>query len=192
MCDSLCLLPSSSFPFLSSFSLSLQSRFIQKLNIDHCLSSDGAVRLEADMDSLEDAKTHKECVHVSFAKVHVKTAAIVLFVDGGPRNFQFISSVAVTCSETNDTTATSGQDLMKKLESALHTHRTALFRAQCVARKDFQGIAALVIYKDGWHSADDSPKFACCPVLEPVFLPTTREKDEYCQSVAVSSTHMHI
>jgi hypothetical protein len=45
-------------------------------------------------------------------------------------------------------------------------------------------VAALVVYKDGWH-ADDSPRYACCPTLDPVFLPTTREKDEYCQTVAV-------
>ena len=147
------------------------------------------MRLEADLDLLQDAKCHKECVHICFPLVDIKTAAMVMFVDGGPRNFQYISTVAITCSERDETTAESSEDLVKQLESSMNAGRSGLFRAEytCVAKKDFQGIAAMVVYKDGWHE-DDSPQFVCCPTLEPVYLPTTREKDEYCQSIAVSST----
>lgn len=123
---------------------------------------------------------------MKFSDVDIKTTSMVLFVDGGPRNFQFITSVGVTCAEILYDNAESGSDMMKKLESALQgsRHRTSLFHAEAFTRKDFQGVVAMVLYKDGWHT-DDSPRFACCPNLEPVFLATTREKDEYCQTITV-------
>ena len=126
-------------------------------------------------------------MYVRFSEIDVKTTSIVLFVDGGPRNFQFINNVSLTCSEIIYDNAATGSDMMKKLESALQGSRNkvCLFRSEMSARKDFQGIAALVLYKDGWHPSD-SPRFACCPTLEPVFMTTTREKDEYCQAVTVS------
>ena len=139
------------------------------------------------MDVCADSKVHKECVYANFGLVSVKTCAAVLFVDGGPRNFQFIKTVAVCCSEEKFDLSDASGDMMRKLESTLNTQRQDFFRAECTSRKDFQGIAAMVLYKDGWH-CNDSPKFCCCPTLESVYLSTTREKDEYCQSIAVSSS----
>ena len=116
---------------------------------------------------------------IDLDKVDPATTAILLFLDGGPRNFQFVQTLTVSCLQVPSA---------RKEGSFLPDHgkqiRT-LFQMHSRARKDYQGIALCVLYKDGW--VDDKTQWMTKSIMEPVNLVNTKDKDERCVQLVIGA-----
>ena len=72
-----------------------RARLIERLSADSPESMDGAVMLESDVEGADQ----QEFVQVIFKKVSVNTSCIVLYIDGGPRNFQNVQGLHANINE---------------------------------------------------------------------------------------------
>ena len=156
-----------------------KARFIQKLNADHPLSMDNACTLAADIDSHKAGKSsHEENCHISFPLVDERMSSMLLFVDGGPRNYQFVQKIVLHCWQEN--TDIDDSNFMNTIGQK--KVKVPLFYTQCRARKDLEGLNCFVLYR---KEVDTSFKWACKPVHDPVFVSGIREKDDHCHSYVV-------
>ena len=74
--------------------LFLQARFIEKIDVVGKQSKDGSCELTKDRNSGDFLQfTFK----IDFKRVKYSTTAILLYLDGGPRNFQYLQSMQVLC-----------------------------------------------------------------------------------------------
>ncbi|CAE7683877.1 unnamed protein product, partial [Symbiodinium microadriaticum] len=159
------------------------ARFIEKLTSDNPVSFDGSGQLEADIDAYVQSASYEENVHFDLGKIDKRTAAIVLFVDGGPRNFQFVQSIIVHCSQENlDSDAS---NFMSKVEPGAYSN-ALLFQSQNRTRKDYQGVVLNVLFREGWNE-DGTAQWHIKNVFEPLHVPTSREKDERCGQLVVAT-----
>ena len=102
---------------------------------------------------------------------------MLLFVDGGPRNFQFVQRLVLHCWKENiDYDET---NFMNTIDQS-NIIKVPLFYTQCRVRKDFEGLAHFVLYKK--ELADASIVWVCKPVYLPVFEPGVHEKDDHCNT----------
>ena len=147
------------------------------------MSIDGSGQLEADIDAYVQSSSYEENVHFDLSKIDKRTAAIVLFVDGGPRNFQFVQSIIVHCSQENLDSDTS--NFMSKVEPGAYSN-TLLFESQHRTRKDYQGVVLNVLFREGWN-ADGTAQWHIKNVFEPLYVPTSREKQERCAQLVVAT-----
>lgn len=155
-----------------------KSRFIQKLNADSPVSDDKSSTLAADIDSHKAGKSsHEENCHISFPAVEDRVSSMLLFVDGGPRNFQFVQRIILHCWKENIDHDES--NFMNKIDQS-NTVKVPLFYTECRTRKDFEGLSTFVLYKK--EQADASFIWACKPVYDPVFVASIREKDDRCHT----------
>ena len=68
-----------------------RARFIEKLDTGSKRTRDGACVLLSDQDSATgNSNTFSENVKIDTRLVNNETTAILLYLDGGPRNFQFV------------------------------------------------------------------------------------------------------
>lgn len=118
---------------------------------------------------------------INFSKVDPATAAILLFVDGGPRNFQFVQNLIVHFSQEN----ADADDAFLPMDPS-GVQNPLLFQIVGRGRKDFQGVALGVFYKDGWH-ANGLRCWSLKNLFEPVYVPTSREKDEKCGQFIINT-----
>jgi hypothetical protein len=155
-----------------------KARFIQKLNADFPVSSDNSCTLAADIDSHKAGKSsHEENCHISFPTVDERVSSMLLFVDGGPRNFQFVQRLVLHCWKENiDYDET---NFMNTIDQS-NIIKVPLFYTQCRVRKDFEGLAHFVLYKK--ELADASIVWVCKPVYLPVFESGVHEKDDHCNT----------
>lgn len=118
-----------------------RARFIEKLDVNCKRTKDGSCVLISDTDgATAQSNTFSENVKVDFRLFDTETSAILLFLDGGPRNFQFVQSITVTCEPVSARSVIPGQ-----------TAPAGLFQFTEKSRKDFQGVALAVVYKNGWQ-----------------------------------------
>jgi len=117
-----------------------RARFIEKLDSGSKRTKDRACVLVSDTDGATgQSNTFSESVKIDFRLVSKETSAIMLFLDGGPRNFQFVQSITVKCEPVAARSVIPGQVAPQ-----------GLFEFTEKSRKDFQGVALGVVYKDGW------------------------------------------
>ena len=122
-----------------------RARFIEKLDTASKRTRDGACVLLSDQDAATGtSNTFSENVKVDTRLVNHETTAILLYLDGGPRNFQFVQNISLTCNPVLARSVIPGQ-------AAPPGHFTFTERAA----KDFQGVALAVLYKDGWMPPPD-------------------------------------
>ena len=150
-----------------------KAKFLEKLNADSPHSSDKSCSLQADVDSHTQGASKQENVHISFPALNRDVSAMMVFIDGGPRNFQFVQRIVLHCWQEN--TDTDDTNFMHKIDSA-RTERTPLFYTQCLAHRDYEGLAALVLYK-----VDGGNRWGAKPIFDPTFSPGVRGKNEHCQ-----------
>lgn len=157
-----------------------KARFIQKLNADNPLSTDKSCTLSTDVDSHKVGKSsHEENCHILFPFVEERVSCMLLFIDGGPRNFQFVQRVILHCWQENiDAEETNFMNKIDQTNSA----KIPLFYTQCRTRKDFEGLNAFVLYR---KEIGQTFKWACKPLHDPVFVCGIREKDDHCHSYVV-------
>jgi hypothetical protein len=138
--------------------------------------------LEADIDSTTQTSSHQEIVTIDFNLVHPHTAAIVLFVDGGCRNFSLTQRLIVHCSEENKASAT--DNMMAKVAEGAFMNRQ-LFKCINRPRKDAEGLALCVLYKDGWHGDEGASAWSYRLFFEGIFTEVTKAKMNLCDELVV-------
>jgi hypothetical protein len=159
------------------------ARFIEKLNFDNPLSKDAAFTLMADMDNTKESKTHEEQVHVDFNKISPNTSSAIVFIDGGPRNFQYASGI--TARVTKKIVQEEGASNFSASLENIASVDLALFESSCVPRKDYQAMLALVLHKTGYHPGGKAA-WSCTAVFDPVMVSRSMEKDEVCDRAVVN------
>lgn len=103
------------------------------------------------------------------------TTAILLYLDGGPRNFQFLQSVNIQC--TRVVADRSFGDFLPT-EDANTGKNGPVFKISARTRKNYQGLALCVLYKDGWNETAACARWAVRSFVEPLFVTSSKDKQE--------------
>jgi hypothetical protein len=157
-----------------------RSRFIEKLTADRPKSKDGSVTLEGDIDSIMNENAHKEFSTITLGDVATSVSAMLFFVDGGPRNFQFVQSIIMNCDMINgfDKNSFSSSSMSAEIS-------TPLFDISSRTRKDCQGVALCVLYKHFY--SDGSCTWVMKNLFEHIYVGTLREKDDKCGHLIIQN-----
>lgn len=155
-----------------------RGRFFEKLDVSKKFSMDGSSQLTHDIGG-QGSGRYLESFKINFPSVDKNISAMLLFLDGGPRNFQLVQHLTVTClqlpsDKSSDIYLPNSDDFVQPLFS---------FRGR--VRKDYYGLALCILYKQNW--AGEKSLWACKVCLEPLFMPSPKEKDEKCGLIVVSS-----
>jgi hypothetical protein len=146
-------------------------------------STDGSTTLLADLDNTSSAQTglFDETVKLDLKKVNQNTSAILIYLHGGPRKYQFVNTVTTHCVQMP------AEKDVNSLSAKLQDKGSqVLFQLQNRPRKDFEGIVLCVLYRDGWHD-DVSPKWMFKSFMEPILDSARKVLDERCFQLVVSS-----
>eukprot|EP00981_Chlorochromonas_danica_P013586 scaffold6531_cov169-Ochromonas_danica.AAC.8 len=120
---------------------------------------------------------------IDFDLVNPETSAIVLFLDGGPRNFQFLQTVALECSRVY-AERTLNSFLPKEEEGS---KTGPLFQLSGRTRKSYQGLALCVFYKAvDWEGLAARPLWVVKSLLEPLYVSSIRDKQERCTQLVIA------
>lgn len=171
---------------------------MEKLDATSRKSKDGSSVLLADFDHAQSGTSFSESVKIDLNKVSKNISAILFLLDGGPRNFQFVQSVAVQCIQIPVDNST---NILAPIGG--DTHSYPLFNITGKTRKDYQGVALFVIYKDGWHEngikdemtdlkrspsrSKFNQKWVAKSFLEPIYVTTKKAIDERCGQLVVGA-----
>jgi Ca2+-binding EF-hand superfamily protein len=139
--------------------------------------------MEGDINANEKGSSHQENVHIDLSTISSNVCAIFILVDGGQRNFQHVQRVVLSCSQEN--LERDQSNFMNKVDPSLFS---TLVLFQCVNRskKDFEGIAHSVLYRDGWDD-DRNPIWIFKCIYEPLYTKSMKEKDDICNNLAIST-----
>lgn len=130
------------------------------------------------------SNAHIECLKLDFRMVSTSTSAILLYLDGGPRNFQYLQSVNLQCSRVF--TDRSYGDFLPT-EDANSGENGPVFKISTRTRKTYQGLVLCVLYKDGWNTASNCPRWVAKSFVEPLFVTSTKDKQEKCGLLVVGA-----
>lgn len=158
-----------------------RGRFVEKLGGPGGVETtlDDSCQLTSDVGDI--SAEYIECLKVDFDKIKFGTSAILLYLDGGPRNFQFVQSVSVSCLQI----AVEQEGAFLPNDSG-GVKTEPLFILTGKTKRDFQGLALCVLYKDGWQENSDKPQWVAKTFLEPIYATTSKLKDEKGQSLVVN------
>ena len=112
------------------------------------------------------------------------TSAIVLYIDGGPRNFQYLQSVTVTCSRVKQEKTYGG---FLPQSGGDGGKSGPLFQMIGRTRKSYKGMIVCAFYKDGWDEASQSARWVTRAFMEPVFVSSLKEKQDMCTGLVINS-----
>lgn len=145
-------------------------------------SRDDSCFLQTDIDAQSQTKEHVECMTIDFLKVDSSTQGYLLYLDGGPRNFQYIQGIMVHCvpavrENAEETFLTSSSDGRKGIP---------IFQVPGKARKDYQGIVCCCIFKDGWDE-DGTSKWMVKSCMEAIHVAAVKEKEDFCDLMIVNT-----
>ncbi len=158
----------------------MQARFIEKLYGEHRISADNGCRLIPEAEVTAPQDTYVARARIDVDKIDPKTEAVLLFLDGEPRIFQFINSITVTCVHAPGDGA-EGSFLIPTAG-----YIDSLFQMHYRPHKDDQSLALCVLYKEEWMK-NNIAKWAVIAFMEPLYVSTSREKDYRCSLLAVNS-----
>ena len=148
------------------------------------MSKDASCLLIKEIDATEANNAHVECFKFDSRIVDSSTAAILLYLDGGPRNFQFLQAVNIQC---NRVVADRSFGDFLPTEDATTGKNGPVFKISARTRKNYMGLALCVLYKDGWNEATDRPRWAVRSFMEPLFVTSTKDKQEKLGLLVVSA-----
>jgi hypothetical protein len=153
----------------------MQARLTEKIDAVNKVSKDASCLLIKEIDSNESSNSHIECFKFDSKIVDPSTTAILLYLDGGPRNFQFLQGVHIQCSRI---VADRSYGDFLPTEDTNNSKNGPIFKISARTRKNYQGLALCVLYKDGWNEAADCPRWSVRSFMEPMFVTSTKDKQE--------------
>jgi WD40 repeat protein len=163
-----------------------RARFVERIDGTNRVSKDQSCYLirEIDNDPMNRNNKNKQSFKFDFRCVKTTTTAIILFLDGGPRNFHHLQSVSVQASRVQP--ERSYGDLLPK-EGDETGNNGPLFLMQGRTRKNYKGVILSVIYKSGWDYNREKPIWTTKCFLEPVYVSSSKDKIDLCTQLAISS-----
>jgi hypothetical protein len=141
------------------------------------ISKDGSCKLIPDIDASNLQGSYIECVSIDFGKVDPATTAILLYLDGGPRQYSFVQNLNIYCVKI--------QSERDEISFCGNSGQNMLFQVQQKPRRDALGYALLAVYKDGWFG--NFPRFASKIIFEPSFVSTAQAKTEVCNHIIIAN-----
>jgi WD40 repeat protein len=148
------------------------------LTADNCVSIDKSSELLADIDSLTKDASHVEYVKVDLSMVSKEVSCMLLFLDGGPRNFKHVQNVRVHVEEL-----VVDRDL-SFASTGRAEPRISLLEMVQRTRRDSQGVATCVLYRRFYP--DGSVTWELKSIFDPLFVSTMRDKDEKVGHIIVN------
>jgi hypothetical protein len=151
------------------------------------VSEDGGIRHYVDQEATDVINTQVEVAKIDFKLVKSSTSAIVLFLDGGTRNFQYVNAINVICTKVPPENTYSE---FLPPENKDQENNGPLFQMSGKGRKTYQSLAICVLFKDGWSEELQAPIWRVKSCFEPIFYVTLKEKEEKLALLAVASVPM--
>lgn len=191
-----------------------QANLVEKLDLDSALSADGAVELEGD---IRGSKGHsEENFHVKLPLVNRKISSILVFIDGGSKNFQHAKNLRIRCMQEDISDEDNDGNIMRYLVTSsmqCDTDRKPLFVAPlsvslaCCADQQqvTQCLVGLVLYRGEWgkdlEQGSDKDSSAAAPaagaasrrdwichsIAEPLRVTSLQEKKTLCYKHVVTT-----
>lgn len=127
---------------------------------------------------------NKSSIKFDFRLVKQTTTAVMLFLDGGPRNFHHLQSVSIQSSRVQPERSY-GDLLPKEGDEGGNTGPLYLMHGR--TRKNYKGIILCAIYKSGWDYGKEKPIWTTKCFIEPVYVSSTKDKVDQCTQLAISS-----
>lgn len=121
---------------------------------------------------------------LDFGIVKPTTSAVVLFLDGGPRNFQYLQSVSLECHRVLEERSYS--DFLPGDDSG-DNKKGPLFEVTTRTRKNYMGLVMCAFYKDGWNRDTETAIWTMRAFMDPVFTPSLKEKQDRSTQLIVNS-----
>lgn len=159
-----------------------RGRFVERLSAESPKSRDESCVLVNDIDVGNQYGNFLECVTVDLMAVDHTIQAIMMYLDGGPRNFQYLQSIAINCISTRRVNA---EETFLSSSSADKKH-SPIFQINGKCRKDYQGVMLVVLYKDGWDK-NGHPQWVCNAMMEPMYVTAVKEKEEKCEQMIINT-----
>jgi WD40 repeat protein len=109
---------------------------------------------------------------------------VILYLDGGSRNFYHLQSVSVQSTKVQP--ERSYGDLLPK-EGGRSENNGPLFMMHGRTRKNYKGLILCAVYKSGWDYTRERPVWTTKCFYEPVHVTSSKEKVDLCTQLAISS-----
>ena len=77
-----------------------KARMIERLDGDATVSSDGSIELTSDIAATDVSESYIELAKANLDKIDKSVEAIILFLDGGVKNYSMVNRVKFTCRHT--------------------------------------------------------------------------------------------
>lgn len=164
---------------LAVFIYDERARLVERLSADNPMSLDGAITLEADVEDAEQ----QEFVQVMLDKVDVATVCVVLYVDGGARNFQHVQGLHVNVDEFVPEDNEGSFLVVPGADQGCAPR--GLCHVMGRTRNNCHGAALLLIYK-AFDGDDGSFKWTIRNVFESTYCTNQIEKDSKMQSLIIN------
>jgi WD40 repeat protein len=148
---------------------------VEQIDSSNKVSKDASCLLIKEVDTSEGKNSHIECFKFDSKLTDASTTAVLIVLDGGPRNFQFLQSVTIQC--TRVVADKSYGDFLPS-EDASSGKNGPIFKMGARTRKNYQGLALCALYKDGWNESANCPRWAVRSFMEPLFVTSTKDKQE--------------
>jgi len=113
-----------------------QARLVEKIDSQNKVSKDASCLLIKEIDNTDSGNAHMECFKFDTRLVDNSTTAVLLYLDGGPRNFQFLQSCNVQCSRV---VADRSYGDFLPTEDTTTGKNGPIFKISARTRKNYQG-----------------------------------------------------
>lgn len=168
---------------LNAYLYDERARFSEKIDPTSRISKDDSIVLRREQGEI-GTSGYMETIKLDFRIVNPKTSAIVLYLDGGPRNFQFLQSVTMECHRILPERAYG--DFLPSEDNG-DGKKGPVFTIQARTRKSYKGLALCAFYKDGWNQEASCPIWTMRAFLEPLFVASMKEKQDRCTQLIINS-----
>ena len=167
-----------------SFANCLKARCFEKLSADFPLSSDGSMQLQTDIakgDNSRHSLSNDENVHIDLRKLSSRVTAMVVFIEGGSRNFNVCEKIYVHCTQENTKELGKKLTLMQQLKSERDRSKVHLFSSMHTCRpQEYEGMVACAMYRHGFVKDSGDVQWVCQPLFDQSYKVTVREKEDHC------------
>lgn len=155
-----------------------RARLVERLSADNLVSLDQAVTLEADVEDAEQ----QEFVQVLFEKIDPAVSCVVLFLDGGARNFQHVQGLHVNIDDFTP------EDTDRSFLMISNADQANIPAGICHmlgrTRNNCHGATLMLLYKS-FDSDNGSFSWSVRNIFESTYCTNQLEKDAKVQSLII-------
>jgi WD40 repeat protein/Ca2+-binding EF-hand superfamily protein len=166
-----------------------RGRLVERLDFGNMSLS--GIQLSGDAHGGENG-SHAEDVSFEFDLIEPSVTAVLVYLDGGPRNYQLVQCVLVHCnvlmrlSSDKEKEKNPEQEFLasSSIAEAMQGN-TKLWSTLIQTKKDYCGVCCGLLFKSKW--IEGVPCFAYKALDCPSLVSTNKEKDELTQVITVNN-----